>query len=189
MKYGFIILAIFLGSLGFMGNNASEENIAYPLDQFNIRSKLLTFCLYVTPSQNPIDPPERFIGYHAALDIEMLEDEKDKEVMVFAICSGQVIFSNTAEGYGGLLVQKCNINNQNVTVIYGHLDPESLVPDKQNIRKGDVIGVLAQTNTPESGLTRKHLHLGIHKGDKVQILGYVQREEDLEEYIDPMLIF
>lgn len=169
----------------------SSGGLQHPMSRFEERPKLLTFGLFVTPNpdQNPIDPPERFTGYHAALDIETFDDEQPAEVMVEvkAICDGQLKVARTAEGYGGVLIQSCRINDQDVTVLYGHLDPSSFTKQQgQSVSSGEKLGVLGDEKSAESGFNRKHLHLGIHKGTDIVLPGYVQSQTELENYIDPL---
>jgi murein DD-endopeptidase MepM/ murein hydrolase activator NlpD len=185
-------LIVVAAAWAFKRMPAKEMALAYPLSDFNDRPKLLTFGLYVTPDpeQNPIDPPERFVGYHTALDLEILDGEEGKDVDVFAICAGNVIAARTAEGYGGVLVQACTINGQAVTVLYGHIDPSSFTKQAGNpVAKGEKIAVLGDGRTAETGDTRKHLHLGIHKGSEEVLAGYVQTQTELENYIDPLPLF
>jgi hypothetical protein len=169
----------------------SSGGLTHPLTKFESRPKLLTFGLFVTPNpdQNPIDPPERFTGYHTALDIETFDDEQAPEVLVEvkAICDGQLQVARTAEGYGGVLIQSCRINDQDVTVLYGHLDPASFTKQPgQAVAGGERLAVLGDEKSAESGFTRKHLHLGIHKGSEIVLLGYVQSQAELANYIDPL---
>lgn len=173
-------------------DNATSSMYKKPLSKFDDRQKLLTFGLFVTPNsdQNPIDPPERFVGYHTALDIETFDDEIGKDVEVKSICEGQVVEAKTADGYGGVFIQTCQINGEDVTVLYGHLNPNTFTKKiRDTIKRGEKIALLGEENSPESGLTRKHLHLGIHKGKEIQLLGYVQSEAQLQEYIDPLPLF
>jgi murein DD-endopeptidase MepM/ murein hydrolase activator NlpD len=95
--------------------------------------------------------------------------------------------ARTADGYGGVLIQSCRINDQDVTVLYGHLDPASFTKQPgQPVSSGEKLAVLGDEKSAESGFTRKHLHLGIHKGKDIALLGYVQSQSQLEEYIDPL---
>lgn len=167
----------------------SPTVLIWPLQRVEDRPKLLTFGLYVTPDpeQNPIDPPERFTGYHTALDLEIFEEEKNVEVPVTAACSGEVVYAGQAEGYGGVIVHRCVLNNQDITVLYGHIDPSSFavrVGDDVNV--GKFLANLGDGNTSETGDTRKHLHFGIHKGRDIVLLGYVQNQDDLKNYLDPL---
>ncbi|MBI1833543.1 MAG: M23 family metallopeptidase [Candidatus Andersenbacteria bacterium] len=158
-----------------------------PLPGSKERPQLLTFGMYVTPdpAQNPIAPPERFIGFHTALDLEIHQNEVDDDIPVMAVCAGEVIQSGLVSGYGGLVVQRCNLQGEDVTVIYGHLDLDSLASSGATVTSGEKIGILAPANSEESGHTRKHLHLGIHKGHDIDVRGYVQTKEELENFLDP----
>lgn len=194
-----VLIAVLVGALLIFQkpDNESEPNASTsmykkPLTKFNEREKLLTFGLFVTPNpdQNPIDPPERFTGYHTALDIETFEDEIDKDVEVKSICDGSVLEAKTADGYGGVLIHTCQINGEDVTILYGHLNPTSFTKKIGDaVKRGDKLGVLGKEMSAESGNTRKHLHLGIHKGPEIVLLGYVQSQEELQNYIDPAPLF
>lgn len=191
-----ILLIIMAGGLFIFNRpNAGTTGtgqLTKPLDLFDSRDKLLTFGMFVTPDpeQNPIDPPERFTGYHTALDVETFDHEIDKEVEVCAVCDGNVLRAETAEGYGGVLIQSCRLQNQEVTVLYGHLDPASLTKRVgESIKSGEKLGLLGDEASAESGFTRKHLHLGIHKGPEPELLGYVRSESDLASFIDPLPLF
>ena len=168
----------------------STSTLHEPLENASNRATPLSFGLYVTPNpnENPIEPPERFSGYHAAVDYEVSAGEVEGDVPVYAICPGKVIFSGYADGYGGLLVHRCKISGENVTVIYGHLALEGIAEEGTRVRAGQTIGALAADRSYGSGENRKHLHLGIHKGKKLVIRGYVPTEEDLKSYIDPATV-
>ena len=168
----------------------SSPGIHEPLANAAHRAKPLSFGLHVTadPEDNPIDPPERFSGIHAAQDFEVSAGELDGDVPVYAICSGKVVYGGYAEGYGGLVVHRCNIDGEQVTVLYGHLSLSGMVKEGNTVRAGQTIALLAPARSYESGMNRKHLHLGIHKGKTLDLRGYVQTEEDLATYIDPMIV-
>lgn len=186
LRIGFIsataLVAIFTGW-------ARSKDISYPLPETLNRPTPLHFGLYVTPDpeNNPIDPPERFTGFHAATDFEVLPGEEgDVEVPVYTICHGPVAFSGFVEGYGGLLIQRCTIQKEEVTVLYGHLRIAGLPAEKKSLKSGTQIGYLATGRTYDSGGNRKHLHLGIHKGSRLDFRGYVPTEQQLDQYINPM---
>jgi hypothetical protein len=168
----------------------SAALLPWPLEKSDARQKLLKFGMYVTPdlTQNPISPPERFTGYHTGLDIEILPEEKDLVVTVKNICEGKILFTGTIEGYGGVIIQECNINSQPVSVLYGHLKPTSIkvVKGEAVIKPETAIADLGDDRTEETGNTRKHLHLGIHKGNHIEFLGYVTDQQELSEFIDPL---
>lgn len=168
----------------------SAALLPWPLEKSDERKELLRFGMYVTPdpTKNPISPPERFTGYHTGLDIEILPEEKDSTVPVKTICEGKILFTGTIEGYGGVVIQECNINNQLFSILYGHLKPSSISVSQNNeiIKPSSTIAELGDDRTEETGNTRKHLHLGIHKGNHIEFLGYVTDQQELSEFIDPL---
>jgi murein DD-endopeptidase MepM/ murein hydrolase activator NlpD len=170
----------------------TSELLPWPLEKADQRQTLLKFSMYVTPNsnQNPITPPERFSGYHTGLDIEILPEEIEAVVPVKTICDGKIIYTGTIEGYGGVVIQECTLNNQPTSVLYGHVKPSSIKVSQGDevIRPETIIAELGDTNSEETGNTRKHLHLGIHKGNHIEFLGYVTDEKDLQEFIDPLLL-
>jgi murein DD-endopeptidase MepM/ murein hydrolase activator NlpD len=168
----------------------AAADFSQPLDHATNRPTPLHFGLRVTPDPetNPIDPPERFEGYHAAVDYEVSAEELDQPVPVYAICRGRVVYSGYADGYGGLLIHRCTLDGEPISVIYGHLSRNGLIDEGVTVRSGQQIGYLADADSPDSGGTRKHLHLGIHKGKALDMRGYVQTEEELAEYIDPATV-
>lgn len=162
----------------------------WPIENGASRETPLHFGLYVTPDpdQNPIDPPERFTGYHTGTDFEIREDEKDRDVDVSAVCGGPVRFSGFAEGYGGALVQLCQLRGEPVNVVYGHLAVEGLPAEGTTLEQGQKIGILGADRSTDTDGSRKHLHLTIHKGAEFVMLGYVQTEEELKDFIDPQTV-
>lgn len=163
---------------------------AAPLqDAFN-RPTPLHFGLHVTPdpATNPIDPPERFEGYHTATDFEIFKGEGDDEIPVYAVCGGPINFSGFSEGYGGLVTEFCNLKGQDVTIIYGHLAVDSLIPRGTFVGTGQLIGILGAARSSDTDGNRKHLHLGIAKGHGTEVRGYVQSEAELDLFLDPMEI-
>ena len=165
----------------------SAFSLSAPLERTLTRAVALQFGMHVTPdaAENPIDPPERFIGYHVGLDYEIFDDELDHDVPVYAICDGEVLRSGFVNGYGGLLIQRCTIGGESVTVLYGHLDEKELAKQRTILYAGDPLGLLAPPRSHWSDGNRKHLHLGIHRGKSIDYRGYVQTEEELQDYRDP----
>lgn len=168
----------------------TSQLLPWPLEKADQRQKLLKFGMYVTPepSQNPISPPERFTGYHTGLDIEILPEEKEVAVPVKTICEGKILYTGIIEGYGGVIIQECSLNNQASSVLYGHLKSASfkVVKSDELIKPESLIAELGDDRTEETGNTRKHLHLGIHKGNHVEFLGYLNDPKELEAFIDPL---
>lgn len=155
-----------------------------PLDRAAERVTKKPFDIYITPKTSPVQP-ERFQGYHTGTDFEIFPEELDADVPVSAICSGKIVSKKTASGYGSVLVQACKIDNQTVTVIYGHLKLASISKNVgDDLNAGEEIGILGKAYSSETDGERKHLHLGIHKGNAVNILGYVSSKSQLSEWID-----
>ena len=169
---------------------AEGKGNGWPLNDAEDRPTPLFFGLYVTPDpdENPIDPPERFTGFHAATDFEISWWEQKRDVSVYAICKGEIAFSGFSEGYGGLVTQYCTIKGEPVTVIYGHLAVDSLIEKGTKAKAGEKLGILGAPRSHDTDGSRKHLHLGIRKGHGSDVRGYVQSEEELNDYLDPLSV-
>ena len=145
------------------------------------------FGIYITPASSPIQP-ERFQGYHTGADFEIFPEELNVDVPIYAVCDGKLILKEYASGYGGVAVESCQLNNQSITVIYGHLNLGSIkLVSNSSLKTADFIGILGADKSAQTNGERKHLHLGFHKGSAVNILGYVQNKTELSGWIDPCL--
>lgn len=159
--------------------------IASPLDRIRERVTKKFYGTYVTPKASPVSP-EKFTGYHTGVDFETFPEEQKNDVPVRAICTGPLVLKKQATGYGGVAVQKCSIDNQTVAVTYGHLRLASITADiDTNIEIKSILGVLGTGYSTETDGERKHLHLSIHKGNEINIKGYVQNKNELGAWIDP----
>lgn len=144
------------------------------------------FGIKVSPKSSPVSP-ERFSGYHTGVDFEIFPAEENTDVPVSAVCSGPLIEKKIVSGYGEVAIQKCSIENIEVTVLYGHLKLSSIEKRVQEeVAAGEKIGILGKGYSTQTSGERKHLHLGIHKGSKINYLGYVQNESELSGWIDAM---
>jgi hypothetical protein len=163
----------------------SAGTLSLPLANAKERITKKPFGIQVSPKNSPVSP-ERFTGYHTGTDFETTPEEQNIDVPVMAICSGPLLESRSASGYGGVAVQSCRIDNQDVTVVYGHLKLVSVstVVGRQ-MSAGQKFAVLGKGYTSETNGERKHLHLGIHKGTAINILGYVSSPAGLESWLDP----
>ncbi len=162
--------------------------IGEALSHARSRITLKTFGLYVSPKVSPVQP-ERFTGYHTGTDFEVTAEEQNTIVPVYVVCAGPLQLKETAQGYGGVAVQQCQIKGETVTVIYGHIKLSSVSAGMgQELKKGEQLGVLGQGYTPETDGERKHLHLGIHKGDSINIKGYVSNKSDLKYWVNAGLL-
>jgi len=168
---------------------SSKQNstINMPLENALSRITKKPFGIKISPENSPIQP-EKFSGYHTGADFEIKAEEKNKDIQVKTICSGELIFRKSVNGYGGVGIQKCEIQEQPVTVIYGHLDLESIENEGVFLTKEKKLGILGEGFSSETDGERKHLHLGIHKGSEINFLGYVENPKLLENWIDPVSI-
>lgn len=156
-----------------------------PLDRSGDRVTKKKFGTYVTPQNSPVQP-EKFQGFHTGVDFETFSDEASKDITVHAICSGKLSLKEYASGYGGVAVQNCTLDSNPITVIYGHLKLASISAKVgEDLNAGDSLGLLGKGYSSETDGERKHLHLGIHQGTGVNILGYVQKQSQLSDWIDP----
>ncbi len=124
-------------------------------------------------------------GYHTGVDFETTAEEQKIDVPILAICDGPLILKKIATGYGGVAVQACELDKAPITVVYGHLRFSSInAALDTKLISGQTIGFLGKGYSAETAGERKHLHLGIHKGSAINILGYVQKAGDLNYWID-----
>lgn len=173
-------------SMDVINLSASFEKaeFSWPMSEALERITKKPFALYVSPQDSPVQP-ERFSGYHTGADFETYAHEQDSAVSVYAICSGPVAFKRMAGGYGGVLIQLCRFKEQPVTVIYGHLNLSSIKFSLgEIINQGQEIGILGQAGSVDTDGERKHLHLGIHLGEKINLAGYTSSQEDLDQWLD-----
>ncbi|TAK96983.1 M23 family metallopeptidase [Patescibacteria group bacterium] len=165
-------------------NTAGKMDFQSPLDRASERIAKKPFGIFITPKTSPVQP-EKFSGYHTGTDFEIFPGEENVDVPVRAICSGKLAIKKYAIGYGGVAVQSCVLNNESVAVIYGHLLLASInVTVGNDITAGETLGLLGKGYSTETSGERKHLHLGIHKGTSINILGYVPSQAQLSDWID-----
>lgn len=167
----------------------SERVYIMPIAHASERITKKPFGILINPKTSPVQP-ERFSGYHTGTDFEIFPEEASQDVVVSAVCSGNIIEKRRASGYGGVLVQRCALDNQSVTVVYGHLSLSSINKGLGDILEtGEKVGLLGMVNSVDTGGERKHLHLSIHKGTTTNISGYVANKTELNQWIDPCKYF
>lgn len=158
-----------------------------PLDRAGDRVTKKNFGIFITPQNSPVQP-EKFSGYHTGADFEIFPEELNTVVEVHAVCTGKLAVKEYATGYGGVVVESCDLNGQPISVIYGHLRLASINLDTgADLKARDTIGVLGSAYSSETSGERKHLHLGFHKGISVNILGYVSNKVALSGWLNPCL--
>lgn len=156
-----------------------------PTVEFKQRITKKRFGTYVSPENSPVSP-ERFTGYHTAVDVEFGDTNDD--IPVHAITSGTVVYSGWVSGYGGLIIIRHIIDNNQYNVVYGHLRSANLLPVNTSVTANQIIGYLGNAYSRDTDNERKHLHFGIPKGDEIQFLGYVPTRSQLSGWIDPLSI-
>lgn len=165
----------------------SADSFVPPLPNAGKRVTKKPFGIYITPATSPVQP-ERFTGYHTGADFEIFPNELNAVVPVAAVCNGKLLVKEWASGYGGVAVESCTLNNQPITVIYGHLNIASVKPAVGEIMQaGQPFADLGANKSQQTDGERKHLHLGFHKGTSINILGYVQNKSELQNWINPCL--
>lgn len=156
----------------------------WPIDRAQNRITKKRYGTFVTPEDSPVSP-EVFTGYHTGTDFEIFSDEVDAGVVITAICDGKIISQRSVRGYGGVVIQSCTLENNPITVLYGHLALSSFAKKSGDaIKAGDVIGTLGKGYSSETSGERKHLHLGIHQGTEIELRGYVPDKNQLDMWID-----
>jgi len=166
-----------------------QSDLYPPLDRVAERVSKKTFGLFVTKKNSPIQP-ERFQGFHTGIDLEVFAEELKIDVPVLAACSGQIKMKKRATGFGGVMVTSCKLEGQDITAVYGHLKLESVSKNVgDSVQVGEKLGILGAPYSDETDGERKHLHFGFHKGTVVNILGYVQNETELKNWINPCVYF
>jgi len=171
---------------GAPATSLSGSPLAQPLSDALSRVTKKPFGLQVSPGHSPVSP-EKFSGYHTGVDFETLPSEANVDMPVMAVCTGSLLMKKIATGYGGVAVQECRLDNQTVTIIYGHLRYTSITPQAgEEMTAGQSFAVLGTGYSSETDGERKHLHLGIHIGAEINILGYVQKPADLNAWLDAL---
>ncbi len=163
----------------FFRSKLVTQEFILPLSPARITKK--PFGLYVDPEHSPVSP-EKFSGFHTGTDFETNDDESN--VLIRAACTGDIIEKKNVSGYGGVVIQRCTYKGEPVTVLYGHIRLSSV---KQKV--GDALGIgqpfalLGTKFSAETDGERQHLHLGIHKGETVELKGYVKTEHELVDWV------
>lgn len=161
-----------------------KREVIEPIAEFKARITKKSFGTYVTPQNSPVSP-ERFTGYHVAVDIEYADVTSD--IPVVAIADGTVVASRTADGYGGVMVIQHRLGDQIIYAVYGHLRPSTMLTNGTQVTQGRQIGLLGTAYSEETDGERRHLHFGISKANS--ITGYIANKSSLSSWIDPLTLF
>lgn len=161
------------------------SEIPYPLSRGADRITKKPFGILINKATSPVQP-ERFSGYHTGIDFETFAEEQGIDIPVKAVCAGSVRERKWVSGYGGVVITDCTLNDQTATVLYGHLNIDSVnLTIGNDVKPGDTIGNLGKGFSKETDGERKHLHLSVHKGTVINLRGYVQTEKELSGWFDP----
>lgn len=163
----------------------------YPINNYNQRVSIRSFSKSVKAGdEKSLDCGAVFSGFHTADDLEVIPSELNREVKVYAITDGLVKKVETVTGYGGLIVITHELEDQKVTAYYGHLDLKGAsVQVEQKVEAGQPLANLGDHCSSETANERKHLHFGIHKGNQIDIRGYVDSESELNQWLNPKITF
>lgn len=165
-----------------------SPEIMAPLGRMDERVTKKPFGILIDPKTSPVQP-EKFSGYHTGIDFETFSDEAKSDVSVVAMCTGPVVEKRFATGYGGVIVTRCTVRDEPVTVVYGHLSLETVLwRVGETLQIGERVGLLGAGGSRETDGERKHLHLGIHRGTVVNLRGYVNTKKELLDWLDPSFI-
>ncbi len=165
----------------FFKTHLARSELTAPLSTDRITKK--SFGMYITPEKSPVSP-EKFSGFHTGVDFEAPEDG---DVSVRAACSGEIVYKQTVSGYGGVLIQRCDVARELVTALYGHIRLSSVTKKVgDSLTAGEEFAVLGKRFSSETDGERPHLHFGIHKGSAVELKGYVSSEPALQHWIKPI---
>lgn len=193
-RRSFILGFIFSGVglivfLFFAPHGAIAQTWFYPLDKTPERESYKVFGQFIDKGfyagkENLF--PNRFYGYHAGSDLEISPEELKKDVPIYAVSSGTIVFVGPVSGYGGLILEK--IDNEDLTALYGHLKlTGSRLKTGDHVDLGQVISYLGNAFSSETGGERKHLHFAIYKGHDLYFRGYEDNKKALnEKWLDPL---
>ena len=162
-----------------------SESFVEPVENFVRRVTKKPFGIYIDPKNSPVQP-ERFTGYHTGADAEYTDITAD--VPVRSITAGTVRSARRSNGYGGVVVIEHIINNQPHLGIYGHHYRARLIKENNPVAAGETIGYLGQDKSDATDGERKHLHLAILVGTKLDLRGYVPKQADLSAWLNPLNI-
>lgn len=156
-----------------------EAEVVLPIDDYFERAKFKIFGEYYS---------DRFVGWHSGDDIEYTDVAG--EVPVVAIADGVVTRVGRVGGYGGFISIEHTIEGRSIHAIYGHIDlSSSSLAVGQAVEKGQFLANLGEGGTEETDGERKHLHFGLWEGSDLRVLGYVDSEAELAEWLDPSEFF
>ncbi len=128
-------------------------------------------------------------GYHTGDDVEVNQSQKD-DIPIASVADGEIIYKKWTANYGGLVVIKHLIDQNELKIFYGHLRLASIsknVGDK--VTKGEIIGMLGADRSYDTDNQRRHLHFGIYQGSDINLSVAVSKPEQLVNWLNPTDFF
>jgi len=176
LRISFVISWFFLLGVVFAPLSYASDWY-YTMDNYQKRATVKLFAQLINEEfykgKEKLFPFNRFYGYHAAVDLEYLTGEKDKDVPVYAVTGGTISYIGSLPGYGGVILQK--LDGTNDTALYGHVkitDIPVSIGSKITSEKPTTITYLGDEFSNETSKERKHLHFGIYKGQDNYFRGH-----------------
>lgn len=165
----------------------SENSYFYPIRNFTENITFRWFGKLVTSSEIAKPCGAKFSGYHTGVDIEVSKSDIQKPVPVYAISNAKIAQIGFVSGYGGIVVLSADIKGKPYTIYYGHINlSSSTVKEDQNVTASQKLADLGAQCSAQTDGERKHLHFAIHKGNVINIRGYVSTKVQLSNWIDPV---
>lgn len=160
--------------------------LVVPIDNFFTRVTTKPFGILINPKTSPVQP-ERFAGYHTGADAETTPEEQTALIPIRSIAVGTVVFAGYVTGYGGIIMIEHTVDGETITALYGHLRHTSFAVKVNDIvAVGQHIADLGTGYSTETDGERRHLHLGIIKGQHQNTTGYVNSASRLNPWEDPV---
>lgn len=159
--------------------NVFDPRVDLPMENYVEGRTYKTFGEYIE---------DRFTGYHVGDDVEV--SELEAEYPVHAIADGIVTHAGSVSGYGGVMVINHDVDGEQVSAIYGHVDLDSsIVSTGDVVTRGQFLANLGDHNSAETDGERKHLHFALYEGEDVRLSGYETSEANVENWINPTEFF
>ncbi len=163
------IVAFFVGLVAIytpLPALAQETGWYFPMADYAKRITVKSFGTLVDEAfykgKEALFPFNRFSGYHAGVDLEVLPDDPER-VPVYAVAKGKITYIGTLSGYGGIILLA--LAGEDHTALYGHVKITGLrLKTGDVVPAGDVLTYLGDAFSKETSKERKHLHFGIYKG-------------------------
>ena len=177
-----LIILFVLFCLKINTTSVFAQSWYYPMDRYKERITVKDFGTFIDDNfykgKEALFPYNRFYGYHAAIDLEVFNSEKNKNVPVYSIHKGRIKFIGSLSGYGGVILE--GIDGENNTALYGHVKISNLsLKVGSEVVAGQIITYLGDEFSQETSRERKHLHFGIYKGTDLYFHGHEPSKEAL----------